>query len=74
MGKTKETLRGFLSRMVQEFPGTFRTDKSVLYCLHCGISVSADKISHVKQHIATEKHKKKLKRAIKVVHRLAKVY
>lgn len=60
MGKTKETPREFCARIVKEFPDTFRTDKLVLFCNYCECPVTAEKLSHVKQHIATEKHKKKV--------------
>lgn len=61
MGKTKETNREFCSRMVKEFTGTFRTDGQILFCNFCESSLAgASKISHVKQHIASDKHKTKI--------------
>ena len=58
MGKVKETNREFCSRMVVEFTGTFRTDGQILFCNFCESSlVGASKISHVKQHIGSVKHK-----------------
>lgn len=74
MDKTKETPREFCARIVKEFPDTFRTDKLVLFCNYCECPVTAEKLSHVKQHIATEKHKKKLKFKVAEVHRFDKVY
>lgn len=57
MVKTKESRRDFCARMVREFPGTFRADQSVLFCIICECSIAAEKLSHVKQHIGTDKHK-----------------
>lgn len=62
MVKTVENRRDFIARMVREFPGTFRSDQSILFCLLCECSVNATKRSHVKQHIATDKHKKKIQK------------
>lgn len=56
MGKTKETPREFRARMVREYPAVFRTDNSILFCKYCECEVTADKLSHVKQHIATKTH------------------
>lgn len=61
MGKTKETRREFLSRIVANFPGTFRTDNKILFCNYCECSLpGATKISHVKQHITTDRQNKKV--------------
>lgn len=60
MVKPKESHSEFCARMVKEFPGTFTTDKKVLFCIHCESSITAEKKSHVKQHISTDKHKKKV--------------
>lgn len=61
MGKTNETFREFCARIIRENPGTFRTDNSILFCSYCEHALpGASKTSHVKQHINSEKHKKKV--------------
>lgn len=52
----KETLAGFYARMVTTYPGVFRADNSLLFCLYCNEPVRASKIFQVKQHIETTKH------------------
>lgn len=46
----------FLKRVVKEYPGQFRCDKDVLFCLMCDIRVSIKQLSQAKQHISTQKH------------------
>lgn len=58
MVKPKETVREFFKRTISEYPGIFRTDNKILFCLCCDYALTVIKTSHVKQHIATEKHKK----------------
>lgn len=62
MVKPKETAREFFTRTISENPGIFRTDNKILYCLCCDCALTAAKTSHVKQHIATDKHQKAVKR------------
>lgn len=61
-GKEKETLEQFNNRMASAYPGVFRADKSVLFCLMCDIKVNAKQVSTVKQHLDTDKHKNAVKR------------
>lgn len=56
MGEIKESVREFCSQIISEYPGIFRTNYSILYCLYCDHSVTSSKTSHVKQHIAIKKH------------------
>lgn len=56
MPKVKEKPRSFFYRMTEEFPNTFKTDGSVLFCLLCDTDVPAKQRSQVKQHIDTAKH------------------
>lgn len=62
MPKVKETASEFLSRMRREYPGVFRTDNSVLFCIYCNHTVTGNKLFNVKQHIAGNKHKEAAKR------------
>lgn len=56
MPKEKESVREFLSRMVLKYPGVFRADHSVLYCVYCHCNVTGNKLFNVKQHMDTKKH------------------
>lgn len=58
MPKAKETTRGFCARIVQEYRGVFRADRSVLYCLLCNCNVNGHTNWNVKQHMKTDKHLK----------------
>lgn len=58
MSKRKETARDFCARVVSEYPDVFRTDNSILFCKFCEVALTGNKISNVKQHIETAKHKK----------------
>lgn len=61
MGKTKETNRQFCERMVKEYRDIFRTDGQILFCNFCESSLAgATKLSHVKQHMSSDKHKAKV--------------
>lgn len=60
MVKVKESRRDFCARMVREFPGTFRADQSVLFCILCECPITAEKLSHVRQHIRTDKHEREV--------------
>lgn len=53
----KETQSAFFLRMVREFPGVFRADDNVLFCIICDCKAPATKKSSVKDHIETGKHK-----------------
>lgn len=57
MGRCKESDRAFFARMVREFPGIFRTDNSILFCIYCNCEVTGKKIYLVKQHLSTQRHK-----------------
>lgn len=57
MGKCKESDRAFYTRMVREYPGVFRTDNSILFCIYCSCDITGKKVHLVKQHLATQKHK-----------------
>lgn len=52
----KETDRAFNERMVREFPGNFRIDDTVLFCIKCNCPVPSKKLSSVKAHLETKKH------------------
>lgn len=52
----KESVAGFIARMIAEYPGVFRSDNSVLFCTFCNCQVSASKIFQVKQHFSSAKH------------------
>lgn len=41
---------------VTEYPGIFKTDGGVLFCICCGINVSCNRKSQVTQHLETSKH------------------
>lgn len=56
MPKAKETDRQFVARMVIEFPGNFRADNSVLFCIICNVNVSGKRKSIVKKHLEAAKH------------------
>lgn len=56
MPKDKEDSKGFFHRMLGEFPGQFRTDGRVLFCLMCDVEINAKQKSQVSQHLATSKH------------------
>ena len=61
MSKTKETHRQFCTRMVRDYPDTLRTDDSILFCKICECALpGATKISHIKQHISSVKHKQNI--------------
>lgn len=55
---SKETTREFCARMVNAYPGVLRTDFSILHCNYCDCSLTGNKLSNVKQHFDTAKHKK----------------
>lgn len=40
-----------------EFPNIFHTDKSALFCKFSECALTGQKVSNVKQHIATKRHK-----------------
>lgn len=65
MPKVKEDLKHFFGRMLEEFPGQFRTDGDILFCLVCDIEVPAKQKSQVSQHLGTSKHVSGLNRKIK---------
>lgn len=52
----KETDRAFNERMVREFPGNFRIDDTVLFCIKCNCPVPSKRLSSVKAHLETKKH------------------
>lgn len=54
----KETQREFNMRMLLEFPKIFRADNNVLFCTICDCKAPATKLSSVKNHLDTGKHKK----------------
>lgn len=56
MPKIKESIPTFYRRMVKEYPGVFRADNSVLFCLLCGCDINAKQLFQVKQHLSTGKH------------------
>lgn len=62
MPKIKENLSQILARTVKDFPGVFRCDSSVLYCLYCNCEVKVNQIGQVKQHLKTTKHKNSVER------------
>lgn len=62
MPKEKETRPAFYRRMVKDYPGIFRCDDSVLFCLMCDSNVSAKQLSQVKQHLETTQHLKNVGR------------
>lgn len=62
MPKHKETQSAFNRRMTNDFPGIFRCDGSVLFCLLCDTNISAKQLFEVKQHMKTGKHAASAKR------------
>lgn len=62
MPKEKENTSSFLTRMVKQYQGVLRTDKSVLYCVYCNCPINAKKVFCIKQHFNTDKHKEASKR------------
>lgn len=56
MPKAKESKSAFYRRMAKEYPGTFRSDDSVLFCLLCDSNVNAKQLCQIKQHLETTKH------------------
>lgn len=62
MPKEKENLKAKLRRFVDEFgKQVFKTEGSVLFCIYCEKSVTAERRSQVVQHIASQQHLKKIK-------------
>lgn len=62
MPKNKATAQQFNQKVLTLYPGIFRHDNSVLFCLMCDIQVNAQQISTVNQHLETAKHKKSVER------------
>lgn len=56
MPKSKETTSEFYNRIVNDHPGVFRCDKSVLFCLMCDKEVTAKQMSQVNQHLKAKSH------------------
>lgn len=56
MPKSKEPISAFYRRMVKEYPGVFKTDNTVLFCLLCESDINARQLFQVKQHLSTGKH------------------
>lgn len=67
----KESLAGFYARVAAEYPGVFRNDNTVLFCLYCNQQVAASKLFQVKQHLSTAKHQSAENRAIKKICRFS---
>lgn len=54
----KETHREFITRMLKLYPKIFRSDNNVLFCILCDCKAPATKLSSVKMHLTSIKHKK----------------
>lgn len=54
----KETKQEFNARIVKDYPGVFKADCSVLFCVLCNCTISGCKVFNVQQHLGTAKHKK----------------
>lgn len=57
MPKAKETHGEFLLRVKEKYSNTFRVEGSFLFCVICESKVSAVRLSQVKQHIDSIRHK-----------------
>jgi hypothetical protein len=63
MSKEKKTTSSCLQSYVTEFrTGILSTDNNILFYKVCNMKVSSEKRFSVTQHIATEKHRKAVKR------------
>lgn len=62
----KETQNQFVSRMVREYPKVFRNDNNVLFCIVCDSRAPASKLSSVKEHFISVKHKRSIQKKSKL--------
>lgn len=62
MPRNKESRGEFYKRIASDYPGVFRCDNSVLFCLMCDTDVAAKQASQVKQHLSTTKHSEAVER------------
>ena len=61
MPKIKISKKSRLEGYVKDFYG-FKTDKEVLFCKSCNVTIVAEKKSQVSQHIESTKHKENAKK------------